>query len=476
MLDDHPHTSPDLMPVLSHLGPAACCGLARYESDAFGSEYQNNLFAACFNLHKVTRHILSENGATFSSRDEDFLVCDSVDFHPTDIVEDADGSLLVLDTGGWYKICCPTSQFAKPDVLGAIYRVRRIGAKPIDDPRGLKIAWDHLGASELADLLSDSRPAVQKPRSRCLGAQGPTAVPAIKAQLEHASIMGRLNAVWAATRIDGLDAREVVHQALSDAEPIVRQAAAHSASVWRDAGALPPLLKMLSGPSAQNQRVAAEALGRIGDARAVPAIFAQIARDNDHVLDHSLTFALIEIADMQATTPGLTSGSPKVRRSAMIALDQMENGKVDPQAVAGALNAPDTALRETAAWIAARHPEWGEMLGGALRQRIAATDLKPADRAQLQHQLSKLAKSPAIQTFLVERLNDAKATADERRLVLGAMGESTINPAPSNWLTAVGQVLSSEDATLLPDAVTALHGGCCWTSDKPRRFSGRCCA
>ena len=39
-----------------------------------------------------------------------------------DVFEDADGSLIVIDTGGWYKLCCPTSQLAKPDVLGAIYR------------------------------------------------------------------------------------------------------------------------------------------------------------------------------------------------------------------------------------------------------------------------------------------------------------------------------------------------------------------
>ena len=45
------------------------------------------------------------------------------------MLEDADGSLLIVDTGGWYKLCCPTSQLEKPDVLGAIYRVRKVGAK-----------------------------------------------------------------------------------------------------------------------------------------------------------------------------------------------------------------------------------------------------------------------------------------------------------------------------------------------------------
>ena len=115
------------MPVLTHLGPAAPSGLVRYESEAFGIEYKDNLFAAQFNQRRVSRHVLSPSGSTFACRDEEFLVSDNHDFHPTDVLEDADGSLLVVDTGGWYKLCCPTSQLQKPDILGAIYRVRKAG-------------------------------------------------------------------------------------------------------------------------------------------------------------------------------------------------------------------------------------------------------------------------------------------------------------------------------------------------------------
>ena len=66
----------------------------------FGDGYRDNFFATLFNLHKVTRHVLEPSGATFKSRDSDFLVSSSRDFHPTDVLEDADGSLLVIDTGG----------------------------------------------------------------------------------------------------------------------------------------------------------------------------------------------------------------------------------------------------------------------------------------------------------------------------------------------------------------------------------------
>src|SRR5437764_7691888 len=150
------------MPVQTHHGPAATCGLVRYSSDAFGPGYRDNLFAALFNMQKVTRHVLTPSGSTFTTRDEDFLVSDNRDFHPTDVLADADGSLLVIDTGGWYKLCCPTSQLHKPDVLGAIYRVWRKGAPKVDDPRGLRLAWKSLNEQELSSLLDDSRPAVRK--------------------------------------------------------------------------------------------------------------------------------------------------------------------------------------------------------------------------------------------------------------------------------------------------------------------------
>src|SRR2546423_5694532 len=48
VVNDHKRTGPALMPVLTHLGPAAPCGLCRYESTAFGADYQDNLCACLF--------------------------------------------------------------------------------------------------------------------------------------------------------------------------------------------------------------------------------------------------------------------------------------------------------------------------------------------------------------------------------------------------------------------------------------------
>lgn len=144
VVNDHPWAYPTLNEPMTHLGPAAPSGLHCYRNSHFGKEYKDNLFAACFNLAKVTRHILKEKGSSYETVDSDFVVSDNRDFHPTDVLEDPEGGLLIVDTGGWYKLCCPSSVMEKKDVLGAIYRVRMEGAKrgypydrpvPIHDPK-----------------------------------------------------------------------------------------------------------------------------------------------------------------------------------------------------------------------------------------------------------------------------------------------------------------------------------------------------
>src|SRR5262245_17753067 len=196
-----------------------------------GIVYRDKLLSFCFNMHNITRHVLTPDGATFQSRDDDFLVSDNLDFHSTDVHEDADGSLVVINTGGWYKLCCPTSQLHKPDVLGSIYRVRRTGAKRVEDPRGAKIAWATLKPHELEPLLGDGRRAVSRRAIAESARRGVATISALAvvagsgnrrdgangvATQESRSRAMRVNAVWALTRIARPEARDAVRAALFD--------------------------------------------------------------------------------------------------------------------------------------------------------------------------------------------------------------------------------------------------------------------
>ena len=80
----------------------------------------------------------------------------------------------------WYKLCCPTSQLAKPDVLGGIYRVTRRGVARPRDPRGRALDWPAMPADRLVRLLDDPRPAVQQRAIQQLAKMGADAIGALR--------------------------------------------------------------------------------------------------------------------------------------------------------------------------------------------------------------------------------------------------------------------------------------------------------
>jgi putative heme-binding domain-containing protein len=457
VIDGHPQTG-DLMPTLCSLGAAAPAGLVRYSSAAFGPPYRDNFFVAQFNTSKVTRHALRPSGATFTTRDADFVTSSTRDFHPTDLVEDADGSLLVVDTGAWYKLCCPTSQMAKPDVLGAIYRVRRKAAPAVRDPRGRALGWQAMSEAGLAALLGDPRPAVQRRAVETLGSRGAAAVAPLEQVLTSAALaVSRLNAVWALTRVAGPEARTATRVALADRNPTVRQAALHSVALWRDAGALPAVRAALASSSPATRRVAAEALGRIGDARAVPDLLAASAQPLDRTLEHSVTYALIEIGDPSSVRTGLSAASARTRRAALVALDQMGGGALLPADVVPLLRAEDAAIRDVAWWTAGHHPEWGAPLAEFFAGELAGIDAGTLAKEGLHEKLAQFARAPEVQGVLA-RAGAADGSGSARLVALQAMALSRLDALPAPWLATVIAALGDRDPAVARHAVAVVRG------------------
>ena len=439
VIDEHPRTG-EILPTLSHLGPAAACALMRYESNAFGEAYRNNLFSSSFNLQKITRHQLIKEGSTYRTIDEDFLVSDNSDFHPTHIIEDADGSLIVIDTGGWYKLCCPTSQLYKPDVLGGIYRVRRMDARPVADPRGLEMPWAGATPGELVQRLADERVFVRRRAVNELGNRGRSAVPALAASLSFmADPTARVAAVWALTRIDARDARAAVVTALQDEDETVRQAAIHSVALWRDGLAVNSLRRLLTHASAHHRRASAEALGRIGDRAAVAALLESAATPVDRILDHSFIYALIELNDPQGVRVGLDSSNPHVRRAALVALDQMPGAKLPADHVVPLLTSDDPILRDTAHWIAGRHDDWGAELAGFYASQLTRKNLSLEERQSIAQQMSRFVGDSAIQQVIAEGLAvDVEAIQE---ICLRTIRATRIKELPIAWIDPLVGVL-----------------------------------
>lgn len=373
-------TGPDVFHPFYQAGPAAECGLTRYDGAAFGPEYRGNLFATTFNLHKVTRHVLRKEGATFASTDSDFLVCDDVDFHPTDVLPDADGSLLVVDTGGWYRLCCPSSQLAKPDVLGAIYRVRRT-----DAPKGRAANPDY------ARLTAP--PAVELP-----------------------DLAGKFDSeLW---------------QTLSDP------------ALWTSPALVAEMKKISGDPEAMHgARRVATAAGREKKREVIPQLLAAAGQTSDAFLTHSVIFALIEIADPATTRAGLQHGTDRTHRAALIALDQMDGSDLKAGEVLPYLTAADAELKSAAQWVVGRHPEWGADLVGWFRTELRKPAVSSGELAGMNAQLPVLTGSAQGRTFLAEVTVETGFSPASRIAAFEVMANAGLKEVPVSWTNSVRHTL-----------------------------------
>ncbi|MGH2360542.1 MAG: PVC-type heme-binding CxxCH protein, partial [bacterium] len=315
----------DLMPVMTKFARIAPAGLMQYRGTSFGSEYLANLFSAQFNPHRIQRHILFREGATFRTQDEDFLTSTDPDFHPTDVMEEADGSLLVVDTGAWFIHGCPISRISKPEIRGAVYRVRKISAPAIKDPRGEDLQLDRLPPAALAQHLDDPRPAVRDRSLEWLVEAGEAAVTPLQRLLKQASSSEvRSAAVFGLGKIATPKAESAVRAALSDSDFLVRVSAARMVGLAKDRQAVDRLMEMARNDEPAVRRQASAALGQIGDARATSALLSASASVPDRFVEHSIIYALIQLRNPATVIEALKHHEPKVRKAALIALDQME--------------------------------------------------------------------------------------------------------------------------------------------------------
>lgn len=469
VIEGHPRTG-ELMPPLVHLGAAAPSGLALIEPEPWlDPQAPVKLAAACFNLHQIMQIPLVPSGATYTSEPTPWLTGASLDFHPTDVIPDADGSLLVVDTGGWYKLCCPTSQLDKPDVLGAIYRLIPIEAQVPADPRGLAIAWTTARDQELTQLLDDDRPFVRERVIRELASRGSSAIVAIAQTLDSSSIRAQQNAIWTLCRISGEDARAAIRRALWSQQPQVFRTACHAASIHRDGSAVTAILTDLAKRTPAERRAAFEALGRCGDPSTVTSLLAiadALAAQSppvDRIEQHSLIYALYELgapaasreAVIAAITPGLTSPQPFVRTSAAIALDQLGVDRLLDDAVITWLASDETTTRQTAEWIVSHRGSWGARLASvaerSVSQALAQGSKLPdwiastIDRAEVSEAISQVLvqklESPASRDRILELLTSLPASRADASLIEAAAkldlrltGEQQVRLA--NWAAA----------------------------------------
>lgn len=232
-----------ILPEIHNYGHVAVSGMCRERwtsPAATGTPADGNVepvgsvLVTQFNTHKVVRTTLARQGSTFAAiGHEDLAVWDNPDVHPTDVLEAPDGSILVIDTGGWFRIGCPTSQIAKPEIPGAIYRIRRqenavrmpeVTAKRPADPQAV--------AARLAEGTAPERLEAAQWVAQTFGTRTPEAslqegsryVPAVLSAIRSGELDVHLRHALILSLIR-IGAVELTRSALGDPSADVRRAA-----------------------------------------------------------------------------------------------------------------------------------------------------------------------------------------------------------------------------------------------------------
>jgi len=436
----------DLMPVMTKFARVAPSGLLRYRGMALGPEYAGDLFSAHFNAHRVLRHRVLRAGATYRTEDSDFLVAADPDIHPTDVMQDRDGSLIVVDTGAWFIHGCPLSRAAKPDVHGALYRVRRQGAPPARPD--LNHALAERDPAVLARLLDDPNPALADEAGHRLVAFGPPAVPALAEQRAAArTAAGASAAVFALYRIGTPEARAAVRESLRDPRWEVRQAAARGAGMAQDRDALPMLLELVAEEDPAVRRQAATALGQIGDPRAAPALVRAAANPEDRFVEHALIYALIQLRQAPPLLAALSPSSPAgARKAALVALDQMDGSPLREAHLLPFLSDGDPELRRTALWIASRHPRWSGRLATALVARLQSGAFDAREAEMTGQAMAAFCAEPALQRAAGGLLGDPSLPAGRQLFLLETAERCAAREFPASWSAGLRRALSHPEA------------------------------
>jgi putative membrane-bound dehydrogenase-like protein len=376
----------DKLPPLTLFPAVALSGLMRCDSTALPREWQNNLFSAQHNARKIGRHVLRRQGATFASEESDFLTTDDPDFHPSDVLQDRDGSLLVIDTGSWYTQHCPTGRIRNSPATGGIYRVR----------------WTR-------------------------GASGPAA-------------SDETAAIWLMAS-GGFD-RNRLREALLSTNIELASAAARVIGLRRLREFTRDLANVLTKSNPPVQLAAADALARCADATTMPAVATMVAGLTDAFLEHALTHALHHIADEGGLRELLEDKNERVQRAALILLSQPPRPAraLKVEMVLARVQAADPALRRTALQLLRSRPEWSRDALSIVMPWLNMTEPGDEQRTGLREVCSAFFDTRAFQAALQQALSAGRS--DLRPLILDILALQPAPKRPDEWVAGLREALT----------------------------------
>ncbi|MBB5039163.1 PVC-type heme-binding CxxCH protein [Prosthecobacter dejongeii] len=398
----------DVMPVIHNFGHVAVSGCA---FGGWGSEHSKDdklhLYVTHFNTQRLVRMELTASGATFKATENEFLKIKNPDVHLTDVIEDQDGSLLVLNTGGWFRIGCPSSLMAKPDMMGSVYRIR--GPK----------TWKKLPESPAQAVDSDSL---------LLG-------------LQSTNLQTRRRAL---EKVAHLDSPDIPHELLISVLASVSDAASEHAAILASSRAL--RLESDARNFLHQAVLRRDAALKISVAPLSPENQSRLATKEENFAAPEYLARVLKVADLCGVK------------------DQAFHKLIIQSSIY-----PDAALFKTAMGIAARDPELVRAVIGELSEQIAVTDPTKLDQRSLDELNAKKRQTLAsqVEVFLPALLSQIQAQElltqmlvsnhdAFKQCALRILAGQTLGIIHESWIEPLKSQLVKTPTPLLLDAIKKL--------------------
>lgn len=432
-----------ILPPLSLLPAVAHSGVVRPRGVGLPTTWRNSILSAQHNTRKVVRHELHPAGSTFVSTNVDFIVSEAPDFHPSDVLEDMDGSLLIVDTGGWYVEHCPTGRIRDSRAPGGIYRVRWNQAPKISDPGGRPLKWSDTTSAELAARLHDRRTLVADRAAAEMVRRGEV-VP-LRAALRAADALEvRLRALWALAQIPDPNALSALYEQLGSVEATIVTAAARALALRANQDAGEALLKLLDSTNAPVRRAVAETLAVCGGRSSVPRLINALVKVSDDFEAHTCIAALLALADESSARGLIKHSSPLARRAGLNLLDQPPFSTLGFSDLVAPLADEDAGVRDTARRLLERHPDWARSALPWLQTQLVGPSARQGDETTLTSLLTAFQGDAGVRHLISELLDPARSTPDSTRaFLLDLLPALNAQKPEAPWLRAIVPALTN---------------------------------
>jgi hypothetical protein len=305
----------------------------------------------------------------------------------------------------------------------------------IEDPWGRRLDFKSLSLENVSGFLNDPRPAVRDNAMEEIIDRREASIDLLHRILTSSKDEPiRIATVFALYRINLPAAIHAVRDGLNDSSVLVRTATARVLGMAKDPQAVGKLMVRVLMDSASVRRQAATALGQIGDDRAISALLEASANPNDRVVEHAIIYSLITLNKPEGMVLALKHPSENVRRSALIALDQMDSSPLRKNDVLPFLENKNEALQSTGMWVVSHHPEWSDIVVDFLRSKFTTEQLTENERVSISNLMITFSGERQLQDFVATTMRNPATPEAEKMFLLDVIGSSPLEKLPGQWI------------------------------------------